>query len=94
MGIFGQIGVRWVKSTTQFDEDCRQASLQFDKFQPVFSGLRHRIALAPEDGVPVGSNNHAAKIAPDPAIKAPGLVVLYRYDDTGLYLIRLRALPF
>jgi len=91
--VFGIIGKYWIKSTSLFDDDCRKASIRFSKFQTVWVGLRHRIAHAPEDGVNsgLGDGMLIMKVSPDAEWEAPGIAVLYKYDTTTVYLIRLIA---
>jgi hypothetical protein len=96
MTIFGLIGRYWVRSTPQFDEDCRAASAMFNKFQLVLGGLRHRIALGPEAGADsgVGDGLLIMKVLPDRRLEAPGVSVLYKYDEANIYLLRLRVVGF
>lgn len=73
-----------------------KASDRYGKFQSVLGGPRHRIALSPEEGINAGLNKDMllVRIAPDPALEAPGVVILYSYDDTMVVLARLRAIDF
>lgn len=90
--IFGQVGRYWIRYATAFEADCTAASLAHDRFQDVWSGLRQRIALAPEDGKDSrrGDGSLIIGIAPHPAHDLPGLVVLCGYDDTTITMLRLR----
>ena len=96
MTVFGLIGRYWVKSTSQCDKDCQAAGAEYRRFSVVWTKLRRQIAEAPQLGTDsgLGDGSRFISVAPDKENQEPGLTVLYRYDETTIYLIRLRAKPF
>lgn len=93
MGVFGQIGKRWVRTHPDFDADARAAGAQHRRFQDALSGLRQRIALDPEAGTDSGrgDGSRIAKSVPYPQFGVPGIAILYTFDAENVYLLKLRA---
>lgn len=93
MGIFGLVGPRYVRSSDEFDEQCRVASARFNRFQAVFGEVRKRLAHTPEVGKAIPSTPGLFYVA-NPAVPiygVPQIVILYSFDPTTLLLLKLRA---
>lgn len=91
--IYENRGGYWFKSTDAFEDDIRAARENYKRLDQVWRGLRHHLAHSPGDGWKSRSHHDVhimeTEWSGDP--EAPAIAVVYKFDDTTVYLLRLQA---
>lgn len=83
---------RWVDIGPKIAADLKIGRDQFERFNDVWDGLLFRLARDPEGGYAV-QGGWVMETLPTGTPSLPRIAVIYQFDTSKVYLMRVRAKP-